>query len=74
MLDEGSIRVLRKFVSEKEVCDVIFNDIILFEEFVEVLLSEWNFEDDELLVVLYLKKYFIESVWFIVEDGFKYLK
>lgn len=74
MLDEGSIRVLRKFVDEKEVCDVIFNDIILFEEFVEVLLSEWNFEDDELLVVLYLKKYFIESVWFIVEDGFKYLK
>lgn len=51
MSDEGSIRVLRKFVGEKEARDAISNDTTLPEELVEVLPSEWNLEDDELPVV-----------------------
>ena len=37
MSDEGSIRVLRKFVGEKEARDAISNDTTLPEELVEVL-------------------------------------
>ena len=74
MSDEGSIRVLRKFVGEKEASDAISNDTTLPEELVEVLPSEWNLEDDELPVVPHLKKYFTESAWLIVEDALKHLK
>ena len=74
MSDEGSIRVLSKFVGEKEAYDAITNGTAFSEELVEVLPSEWNLEDDELPVVPHLKKYFTESAWLIVKDGLKHLK
>ena len=55
MSDEGSIRVLSKFVGKKKKHMML----------VEVLPSEWNLEDDELPVVPHLKKYFTESAWLI---------
>ena len=71
--DEGSIRVLSKFVGEKEARDAVSNDTRLPEELVEVLPSEWNLEDDELPVVPHLAKYFTESAWLIVKHGLKRL-
>ena len=72
--DETSIRVLSKFVGEKEACDAISDGTPLPEELVEVLPSEWNLEDDELPVVPHLEKYFTEGAWLIVKDGLKRLK
>lgn len=74
MSDEGKFRILSKFVSEKDARGAISNDMTLDEALVEVLPTEWKLEDDELLLVPHVKKYFSESAWLIVEDGLKSLK
>ena len=73
--DEGKAKLLGKFVGDDEACTAVAKDEVLGEESVEVLPEEWNLEPDEfLLVPQYLKRYFTNSAWLIVENGLSSLK
>lgn len=58
-----------------KACTAVAKDEVFDQESVEVLPEEWKLEPDEfLLVTQYLKRYFTNSAWLIVENGLNSFK
>lgn len=58
-----------------KACTAVAKDEVFDQESVEVLPEEWKLEPDEfLLATQYLKRYFTNSAWLIVENGLNSFK